>query len=75
MIEAGSTGSGVEDSGMVSLEDGGVGFNGDGGWSLGNGSLELGDGVGLNVDVRFNVNESLGSVVFASSLPGSVWVD
>ena len=51
MVEVGSAGSRVEDSTSVSLEDGGVGFNGDGGWSLGDGSLELRDGVGLDVHV------------------------
>jgi len=51
VVKAGSTGLGVQDSTGVSLEDRCVGLDGDGGWSLGNGSLELRDGVSLDVGV------------------------
>ena len=74
MVEVGSASSRVEGSSFVSLEDGGVGFDGDGGWSLGDGGLELGNGVGLNLDVGLNVDLTLGLVVLAGTLSGSVWV-
>ena len=48
VIETGSAFAGVEDSGPISLENGLVGFDGHGDWSLGDGSLKLGDGFGLD---------------------------
>ena len=74
MVEGGSTGGGVEDTTGVHLEDRSVGLNGHSGWSLGNGSLELIDGSGLNVSVGGNTNLTLGGSVLASSISGSVWI-
>ena len=65
MIEVSSAFAGVEDSTSVSLEDGGVSFDGDGGWSLGNGSLQGSDALGLDVDVGFNVDLTLRGIEFA----------
>ena len=74
MVEGGSTGGGVEDTTGVHLEDRSVGLNGHSGWSLGDGSLELIDGSGLNVSVGGNTNLTLGGSVLASSISGSVWI-
>ena len=46
VVELGSASSGVHNTGLVMLEDGFVGLNGDGNWSLGNSGLELVDGLG-----------------------------
>ena len=65
VVELGSAGGGVEDSTGVHLEDGGIGLNGDGGWSLGNGGLELWDGFGGNVGVGSNSDLTLRGRVLA----------
>ena len=74
VIEGGSAGGGVEDTTVVELEDGSVSLNGDGGWSLGNGSLELGDGSGLDVSVGLDLDLALGGRVLAGSVSSGVWV-
>ena len=74
VVELGSASGGVEDSTGVHLEDRSVGLNGDGGWSLGNGSLELINGLGSNVGVGGNTNLTLGGRVLAGSISGSVWI-
>jgi hypothetical protein len=74
VVEGGSASGGVEDSSGVSLEDRGVSLNGDGDGLSGNGGHELSFGVGWNVLVSENVEESLRGVVFAGSLFGGVWV-
>ena len=74
VIELSSASGGVEDSTGVHLEDRSVGLNGNGGWSLGNGSLELINGLGSNVGVGGNTNLTLGGGVLAGSVSGSVWI-
>ena len=77
VIEGGTTGLGVEDTTSVHLEDGLVGLDGDGGWGLSDGSLQLGDGVGWDVSVRGNTNLTLGGIIFAGaglSMSRGVWV-
>jgi hypothetical protein len=74
VIELGSAGGGVEDSTGVHLEDGSVGLNGDGSWSLGNGCLKLAHGFGGNVGVGGNSDLTLGGGVLAGSISGGVWV-
>jgi hypothetical protein len=49
------------------LEDSSVGLNGDGDWSLVDGSLKLLDRVGWDVGVSSNVDETLGGIKFAGS--------
>jgi hypothetical protein len=49
------------------LEDSSVGLNGDGDWSLVDGSLKLLDRVGWDVSVSSNVDETLGGIKFAGS--------
>lgn len=60
VVEVGTAGSAIEDTTGVHLEDGLVGLDGDGGGGLLDGSLELGDGVGLDVGVGGNLNLLLG---------------
>ena len=74
VIELGSAGGGVHDTGGVHLEDGSVGLNGNGSWSLGNGGLELVDGLGGDVGVGGNSDLTLGGGVLAGSVSGGVWV-
>ena len=74
VIEVCSAGSGVENTGGISLEDEGIGLNGDGGWSGSDGSLKLGNGVGLNVLVGLNGNLSGEGGVLACSIHGGVGV-
>ena len=49
VIEVSSTCFTIEDTTTVELEDRFVSFDGDGNWSLSDGSLELGDGIWGNV--------------------------
>jgi hypothetical protein len=57
VVEGGSASLGVQDTGFVLLEDGSVGLNGNGDWSLGNGGLQLSNGsswdggIGLDIDL------------------------
>lgn len=51
VVKVGTAGGGVEDTGLVHLEDELVGLNGDGSWLEGDGGLEGRDGVGLDVGV------------------------
>ena len=74
VIELSSASGGVEDSTGVHLEDRSVGLNGNGGWSLGNGSLELRNGLGSNVGVGGNTNLTLGGGVLAGSVSSGVWI-
>jgi hypothetical protein len=67
VIEGGSASSGVHNTGGVLLEDSSVGLNGDGDWSLVDGSLKLLDRVGWDVGVSSNVDETLGGIKFAGS--------
>jgi hypothetical protein len=75
VVEGGSASLGVQDTGFVLLEDGSVGLNGDGDWSLGNGGLQLGNGSswdgGIGLDINFTgvLGSSAGLV---SSLVGVV---
>jgi len=73
VIEAGSTGSRVEDTSGVTLEDSCVGFDGNGNNTLGNGGLKLGDRAGWDASVSLGV-ELGGSLVVARSLSGGVLV-
>ena len=76
VIEGGSAVTSGDDSRLVSLEGKLVGLNGDGDWSYGKGSLELG-WVVLSNHGEVNVgNLSLGLVVLAGKEGGlgSVWV-
>ena len=77
MIELGSTLGGVEDTTGVHLEDGLVGLDGDGDWGLGDGSLQLGDGVGWDVLVGSNTDLTKGGIIFAGtglSVSRGVWI-
>jgi len=77
VIELGSAGSRVDDSGSVTLEDTGSSADGDGGWSTSNSSLKLGSGFWGN-SVNF-INESsgvtldLGWASSSLSISSSVW--
>jgi hypothetical protein len=68
VVEVGSAELGVQDSGFVGLEHGSVGLNGDGNWSLGNGGLQLVDGlswdggIGLDIDLSGVLGGSAGLV-------------
>jgi hypothetical protein len=74
VIELGSAGGGVEDSTGVLLEGSSVGLDGDGGWSLGNGSLEGIDGSSLDGVDSLGVDLTLGGLILAGSISGGVWV-
>jgi len=77
VIEGSTTSLGVHDTTGVHLEDGLVGLDGDGDWGLGDGSLQLGDGVGWDVSVRGNTDLTLGGIIFAGaglSRSRGVWV-
>ena len=74
VIKLGSARLGVEDSGLVELEDGSVGLDGDGNWLSSDGGLELRDGSGSNVGVLGNTNLTLGGRVLAGSISSSVWI-
>ena len=58
VIEVGSAGGGVQNTTSVSLEDEGIGLNGDSDWGKSDGSLQLGNGVGLNVGVALDIDFS-----------------
>lgn len=78
MVEAGSTGGGVEDSTVVHLEDRSVGLNGDSDDTLVDGGLKLADAVGWHVLVSSNLGG--GTLLFGGvassglSGTGGVWV-
>ena len=74
VIEVGSAGGGVEDTSGISLEDELIGLDGHGDWGLGNGSLELGNGVGWDVLVVGNVDLSGVLGIFAGSVNSVVGV-
>lgn len=77
VVEVGTALGGVEDTGLVHLEDELVGLNGDGSWLLGNGGLELVDGVGLDVGVARDLDLLEGLVGLAGAGGTStrgVWV-
>jgi hypothetical protein len=74
VIELGSASSRVENSTSVSLEDGGIGLNGNGYWSGSDGSLKLSNGVCWDVCVASNEDLSFGGILMAGSLHGSVCV-
>ena len=74
VVELGSAEAGVQNTGLVLLEDGSVGLNGDGNWLLGNGGLELVNRLSWDGLVGLNAHLSgvLGS--FAGSSSGGVGV-
>jgi len=72
VVELGSTSSGNDTTG-VHLEDGLVGLDGDGDWSLADGSLELGGGGGDILETG-NLTNTLGGLVLAGTVHTSVWV-
>ena len=72
VVEVGSAVWGVQNTTRVSLEDELVGLNGNGGWSLGDGGLELVDRVGWDVSVGLHVNLTLVLGVLARSVSGGV---
>ena len=78
VVEASSASWSVEDTAVVKLEDGFVGFDGDGDNSLVKGGLKLRDTVGWNVGVSSDADVTLSSKsgVAVSSLSGSgsVWI-
>ncbi len=75
VIEGGSARGGVEDTGLVELEDSLVSLNGDGDWLLGNGGLGLGGGSWGGVHVGGDLNSGLlEGIVLAVTVLGSVWV-
>ena len=74
MIELSSAFGGVEDTTFVHLEDSGVSFDGDGGWSVGDGSLELINGASYDVLVVGGEDLTLGEVSLALLVNTSVWV-
>jgi len=73
VVELLSTSLGDDSLGVV-LEGRLIGLDGDGDWLLVEGSLKLVNGVGLNIGESGNLSLSLGGVVLALSLLGSVGV-
>ena len=69
VVELGSAEAGVQNTGLVLLEDGSVGLNGDGNWLLGNGGLELVNRLSWDGLVGLNAHLSgvLGSLAGSSS--------
>ena len=69
VVELGSASGGVEDTGLVLLEDGSVGLNGHGDWLLGDGGLELVDRLSWDGSVGLDINLTgvLGSLASSSS--------
>jgi len=77
VVEVGTAGGGVEDTRLVHLENELVSLDGDGGWGLGDGGLELLDGVGLDVGVARDLDLLEGLVGLAGAGGASargVWV-
>jgi len=72
MIELGTTSS-SNDTSIVHLEDRLVGFDGDGNWSLVEGSLKLGCRF-LNILEAGDFTNTLGWVVIAHAAETGVWV-
>jgi len=56
------------------LEDGFIGLNGDGDWSLGDGSLELIGGMWSDVGVALHIDRTQGIGGFALLVNTGVWV-
>jgi len=73
VIELG-TASGGDDTTGVSLENGLVGLDGNGDWVLGDGGEHLGLVTLLDISVGLDVTLTLGGLVLALSLSGSVLV-
>ena len=69
VVELGSASGGVEDTGLVLLEDGSIGLNSHGDWLLGDGGLELVDGLSWDGSVGLDINLTgvLGSLASSSS--------
>ena len=64
-----------DDTGVVSLEGELVGLDGNGDWSLSDGSLELvSGGVSGDILVGLDLTNTLGLLVHAASISGGVWV-
>ena len=74
VIEGGTASGGVENTTSVHLEDGGIGLNGDGYWSEGNGSLKLWDGSWGDGGDGFDIDLTLGGGGLAGSISGGVWI-
>jgi len=70
VVKSGSA-SGFDDTTGVHLEGRLIGFNGNGDWSLGNGSLELGSRWG-DIFERFDLTNTLAGFVLAGTLLGLV---
>ena len=67
MVEVGAAGGRVKDTRLVELERKGVGLDGDGDGLLGNGGLELRDGVGGDVGIGVNEVGLLGGIRAAAA--------
>ena len=74
MVKSGSALGGVENTTGVHLEDVSVGLDGNGGWSNGDGSLKLINGLWSDVNVVLNENLTLGGISSTSLVNGLVWV-
>ena len=74
VVEGGSAELRVHNTGLVHLEDGFVGLNGDGNWLLSDGSLQLGDGIGWDGGVGLYTNLSIVLTSLASLVDGFVGV-
>ena len=77
VIELGSAGGGVNNTGGVTLEDTGSGADGDGGWSTSDGSLKLGSGFWCDVvdavDEDMRVTLQFAWARSSLSISSSVW--
>ena len=77
VIELGSAGGGVDNTGGVTLEDTGSGADGDGGWSTSDGSLKLGSGFWCDVvdavDEDMRVTLQFAWARSSLSISSSVW--
>jgi hypothetical protein len=58
VVEGGTAELGVQDTGLVLLEDRSVGLNGDGDWGKGNGGLQLSDGLSWDGGVVLDIDLS-----------------
>ena len=78
VVKLGSASRGGDNTAGVRLEDSLVGLDGDGHWSVGEGSLKVDTGgVRLDISVSTNLTSSLGGVVLAlgeERVGSSVWV-